>query len=305
MRLRGLLVAVCLCAVTPSCKNKADNAAAPDEQAIAAEKQLESRRDALLKAREKLKADRDQLDVKIKDIQAQGGDASAEIQQREQLDRQLESSTSDLISLLGTKLDAVKVNGDKATELAALEAQVATLERSLLDREEKLAERERQDAQREAEMAQRWKDSCTTAPPSVIIEQPKNGGGNYTRQDVTAMIARAKAAMNKKGILPGDLPGPTAALEGQAEKALDGNDVSKAYFAAAQLAAQVEAIRIDRTFIQAKMARLQREIKAGRGGGAAQQEATTILGDVMTRYNDGQFVAANHLLDRLASTVEK
>lgn len=303
MRLRGLLVAVCLCAVIPSCKNKADTAAAPDEQAIAAEKQLESRRDALLKAREKLKADRDQLDVKIKDIQAQGGDASAEIQQREQLDSQLESSTSDLISLLGTKLDAVKVNGDKATELAALESQVATLERSLLDREEKLAERERLDAQREADMAQRWKDSCTAATPSVIIEQPK--GGNYTRQDVTAMIARAKGAMSKKGILPGDLPGPTAALEGQAEKALDGNDVSKAYFAAAQLAAQVDAIRIDRTFIQAKMARLQREIKAGQGGAAAQQEATTILGDVMTRYNDGQFVAANHLLDRLASTVER
>ena len=298
----GILVALCLCAAVPSCKSKGDAAAGPDEAAIAAEQQLEARRDSLLKAREQLKQKRDQLEVQIKDIQAKGGDASSEIEQRDQLNSQLESSASDLISLLGTKLDAVKVNGDKTAQLAALESQVATLERSLLEREKELADRERQDAQREAEMAQRWKDSCNTGA-SVIIEQPKSG--NYTREQVTAMIARAKALMSRKGILPQDLPGAASALEGQAEKALDAGDISKAYFAAAQLAAQVEAIRIDRTFIQVKMARLQREIKAGRGGAAAQQEATSILADVMTKYNDGAFVPANHLLDKLAATVER
>src|SRR5947208_2386691 len=112
-----------------------------------------------------------------------------------------------------------------------------------IDREARLAERERTLATREAEAAQRWKDSCSMSAP-MIIQAPK--GGNYTKKDVADVIGRAHAAMAKKGILTGDLPGPAQSLEAEASKALNENDFSKAYFAAMQLSGQVEAIQINR-----------------------------------------------------------
>ena len=46
--------------------------------------------------------------------------------------------------------------------------------------------------------------------------------------------------------------GPGAGLESEASKALNENDMSKAYFAAAQLVATVDAIPVNRAFIQAE-----------------------------------------------------
>jgi len=111
-----------------------------------------------------------------------------------------------------------------------------------------VADRERSLAARERELAQREKETCGGGAPMIIQQVAAPKGGNYTRKDIEPMIGRAKTAMQKKGILGSDL-GPASGLEAESTKAMADGDWGKAYLAAAQLAATVDAIKIDRGFI--------------------------------------------------------
>jgi hypothetical protein len=304
MRIAGYLLVVCLGAVSLfGCKNKGGEAA-PDPDALKAQQELIARRDKLIEARKKLQADRDKVDLEIKDIESKGGDASEQIKKRAELDNQLETSTSDLISMVNGKLDAMKDASDKSANVAGREAEVASRERSVADREARLADRERALMQRESEAAQRWKDSCNTGGAPVIIQQAAPKNGKYTNADVSALIQKAKAAMAKKGLMTSDLPGPAQSLEGEASSSMNEGDMSKAYFAAAQLVATVDAITVNRAFIQAKMARISAQVKSAKLDEGTNKELADILGDVMNSYNNGDFGAANRRLNALAAKLK-
>jgi hypothetical protein len=300
MRRVGVLLLLCLFA----CKNKGDADAAPDPAAEKAQQELLARRDALVAARTKLQTERDTVVKEIQAAEAQGSDVSELKKKKAELDTQIESSTSDLISMVNSKLDAIKQSGDKREGLAQREGEIANREKALAEREKALAEREKALVQRDFELAQRWKDSCTVASSPVVIQQPAKGG-TYARADVSALIAKAKAAMTKKGLLASDLPGPAQGLEGEASKAMNDNDMSKAYFAAAQLAALVDSVIVNRPFIQTKIARLQAQIKSSKVDEPTQQQLAQGLVDVMQKYNDGDFGGANRRLNQLAAMLAK
>jgi len=306
MRIVGLLLSVCLgAAPLVGCKNKGSTEEAPDPEALKAQQELIARRDKLLDARKKLQAERDKIDLEIKDIESKGGDAAEQIKKRAELDSQLETSTSDLISMVNGKLDAMKQSSDKSANVAGREAEIASRERAVADREARIAEREKALMQRDFEASQRWKDSCNTGGGTpVIIQQAAPKSGKYTNTDVTALIQKAKAAMGKKGLINSDLPGPAQGLEGEASSSMNEGDMSKAYFAAAQLVATVDAIQVNRAFIQAKMARISAQVKASKQDEATQKELAEILGDVMQKYNDGDFAAANKRLNNLVAKLK-
>ncbi|MBV8762512.1 MAG: hypothetical protein JO257_34830 [Deltaproteobacteria bacterium] len=294
MRLVGIL-ALLLCLVASGCKSKQDADAAPDPAAIKAQQELVARRDALLKKRQELQSKADNLDQQIKDAQAAGSDATELVKQKTEIEKQIETQQTDF-SELSTKLDQIKVSGDKAAQIASREAEIGSRERTLAEREAGLAAREKALAQREVEAAQRWKDSCSIAAPAapVVITKPD---GKYTKKDVTDLVARARAAMNKKGLLAADL-GSNANLEQEASKALNDNDVTTAYFAATHLIAAVDGVHIDRQFIQQKYNRLSAQVKTAKLDD--NKQLADILGDVMQKYNDGKFEAANARLNQLA-----
>jgi hypothetical protein len=305
MRIVGLLLLVCLgAAPVVGCKNKGSTEEAPDPDALKAQQELIARRDKLLEARKKLQAERDKIDLEIKDIEAKGGDAAEQIKKRAELDTQLESSTSDLISMVNGKLDAMKQSSDKSANVAGREAEIASRERTVAEREARIAERERALTQRDFEAAQRWKDSCNTGGAPLIIQQAAPKSGKYTNADVTALIQKAKTAMGKKGLINSDLPGPSQGLEGEASKSINEGDMSKAYFAAAQLVATVDAIQVNRAFIQAKMARISAQVKSAKVDETTNKELADILGDVMQKYNDGDFAAANKRLNNLSAKLK-
>ena len=295
--MRGAWLVVAVCLLWAGCKNKGDAEAAPDPAALKAQQDLLARRDKLLQKQEQLKSDRDKLETDIKTKEAAGSDASAEKKQLADINNQLDTSPNELTQL-NTKLDELKVSGDRSANVAGREADIASRERALADREARVADREKQLIQRDADLAQRWKDSCVAAPP-VVIQAPAKGG-NYTKKDVSDLVAHAKAAMQKKGLLVGDLPGPAQQLESEAGKALNDNDMSKAYFAAAQFASTVDSIQINRTFIQAKIARLQDQIKSSKQDAATTQQLSSILSDVISKFGDGDFASANKRLNQLA-----
>jgi len=296
MRLVGILAVLCLVTSASGCKSKQDADAAPDPAAIKAQQELVARRDALLKKRQELQSKADNLDQQIKDAQAAGSDATELVKEKTEIEKQIETQQTDF-SELSTKLDQIKVSGDKAAQIASREAEMGSRERTLAEREAGLAAREKALAQRESEAAQRWKDSCTigAAPAApVVITKPE---GKYTKKDVTDLVARARTAMNKKGLLAADL-GSNSNLESEASKALNDNDVTTAYFAASHLIQAVDGVTINRAFIQAKYNRLSAQVKSAKLDD--NKQLADILGDVMQKYNDGNFVAANARLNQLA-----
>jgi hypothetical protein len=104
--------------------------------------------------------------------------------------------------------------------------------------------------------------------------------------------------MGTKGILAGDL-GSAANLETEATKAMADGDWGKAYFAAAQFAQRVDEIKIDRAFVAAKHDRLNARVKAGKLDETTSQALTEGLKEVLQKYGDGDFTAANKKLNQL------
>ncbi|MEP6865740.1 MAG: hypothetical protein ABJE66_34290, partial [Deltaproteobacteria bacterium] len=178
---------------------------------------------------------------------------------------------------------------------------VANREAAVAARERAIADREKIEIVRDGEMAARWKDTCQASSTPVIIQQAPPKGGNYSKRDVSDLIARARSGMNRKGILVADLPGPAQSLESEASKALNDNDTSKAYFVASQLVGMVDSIQINRPFIQAKMARVQAQIKSSKQDEATTQQLSGILSQVIQNFGDGDFNAANKRLNQLVA----
>jgi hypothetical protein len=285
------------CRSSSDASNAADPAAA-DPAAIKAQQDLVRRRDALLAQRERLEGERQKIVEAIQRTEATGGDTRDLAKQRDDLTAQIEGQSaelgdmSDRISSLSSKLDS-------AAALAMREDRIAQRETRLAGREASLGDRERTLASREERLAQREKETCG-AVPMIIQQAPARADGKYGKADVQPLLARARATMSKKGVLLADLPGPAQGLEGESTRAMADGDWGKAYFAAAQLVATADAVKIDRAFIQAKTSRLSTQVRASKVDDATNQQLAAALSDVMQKYNDGNFAAANQRLNQLA-----
>ena len=116
------------------------------------------------------------------------------------------------------------------------------------------------------------------------------------------MVARAKAAMAKKGLINSDL-GAQAGLEGEVLAAQQDSDWTRGYVLASQLAQTIDAIQINRPFIRAKYDRLQAKVKGAKLDEATQATLTDGMKEVMQKYGDGDFVSANRRINQLWSGV--
>jgi hypothetical protein len=177
-------------------------------------------------------------------------------------------------------------------------------EKGVASREAQLAAREAQLAEREKAQAQREKETCSGGGTMTIVQAPARPGEKYTKKDVEPLLSKARATMAKKGLIGADLPGPVAGLEGEATKAMGEGDWGRAYLAASQLAGTVDAIKIDRAFITAKYARLNSRVTGGKYDEATTAQLTDGMREVLQKYGDGDFGAANRRLNQLAGLVK-
>jgi hypothetical protein len=304
-----MMVALLAC-LALGCKNSSEASTAPDPAALKAQKDLIAKRDALLAQREELQGKRDKLDVEIQKVAADGGDTKELAKSRAALDQQIEGSTREVIDTMSNKLDSVLAStsastGDKAANLANREATTASREKDFAAREARIAAREKDMADREHALELRMKDTCVSAGPTIIQQvtaPPKDG--TYGRKDVEAQIARAHAAMTKKGLVNGDLPGPAQTLESESTKAQSASEWSKAYGYATQLIAFVDAIKVDRPFVMAKYNRLNARVTSVKQDDATTAQLNEGMKDVLQKFGDGDFAGANRKLNALSVLVK-
>jgi hypothetical protein len=298
MRIARLVVLMSLAGAAVACKASSDASNVPDPAAAKAQQDLVRRRDALLAERQRLESERQKIVDEIHKTEATGGDTKDLARKRDDLTAQIEGQAVEL-GEMSDKLSSLSTKLDTAAAIAAREDRIAQRETRVATREAALGERERSLASREERLAVREKETCGAAP--MIIQQvPAKADGKYTKADVQPLLARARAAMAKKGVLVADLPGPSQGLESESTRAMSDGDWGKAYFAAAQLVAMVDTVKVDRAFIKAKISRLSSQVSASKVDDTTNQQLVGALSDVMQKYNDGNFAAANQRLNQLA-----
>ncbi len=303
MRIARIVVLLCLAGTATACKGKSDASPEPDPAALKAQQDLMKRRNALIEQRDRLEGERQKVVEEIEKTKASGGDIQELAKQRDDLTAQIDGQSAEL-GQMSDKISSLTTKLDSAAAIAAREDRIAQREDRVAKREGQISERERAIAQREEKLAQREKETCSAAPPMIIQQAAPKADGKYGKADVQPLLAKARAAMSKKGVLLADLPGPSQSLEGESTKAMADGDWGKAYFAAAQLIATVDAIKVDRAFIQAKTGRLSTQVKASKVDDTTNQQLSGVLSDVMQKYNDGNFAAANQRLNQLAALLK-
>lgn len=314
--LRMALVAVFAIGSLGACKDDSDAAdpelADKSAQLAGDEESLLQRRDALLNSRRKLREQRQAIEKERQRVLASGGDVS-EVEKRsaallaeeeklvskqEQLDEELGSFIAEQRNVL----QSIASKGGEAAQLASREGALASREKLLAKRETELANREAALARREGDLAKREKETCSGAVvmPSIAPVKPP-GGTTYRKKDVEPLLSSARRSMSKKGIRQSDLPPQAKGLQSEATKAMKKGDYASAHFAARQLKATVDAIKVDRAFIQAKIGRLSNYIKSNKPSESDQKQVDRLFKDATRYYGDGKYSRANKKLNEIYS----
>jgi hypothetical protein len=325
MRSMRLAYGLVVCALLAGgCGEKKEAAAADPKAAEAAAKQAESlrkdeedvfaRRDELQRERKSIRDKRVALAEKRKQTQASGGDVS-EIDKEENdlaakeselIDKELEinKKMDALVSQYQQMLAAGAKGGAAGGELAGREGALAVREKDVAKREDRLAQREADLAAREKAQALREKETCGTATTTTIVQQvepPK--GAKYSKRDVEPVLQKARKKMNDKGLLASDLPAPAQGLENESLAAMKDGDYGKAKFAADQLYATVDSLKIDKGFISAKINRLNGLVKGKTLDASVKKEVDELFRGATADYVDGRFSAANAKLNKIYALI--
>lgn len=241
------------------------------------------------------------------------GQAALDEEEKKLMSR--ESQLSDEESTVNSKLDELlKMRGDlvrRATQVvstapgadpleraARREQSVASREKEIADREKDVSAREKDLAEREAHLAKREHDTCgvaTVAPAK--IELPK--GLHYSQHDVDPVYKKALKLMQERGLLNSDLPPGSSKLVDDTRDAMKKGDWVRAKYDADQLLATVEEIKIDRSFISAKMSRLSAAMHGKKLEGGDRKTVEDLFQEATANYGDGKFPQANTKINRL------
>ena len=151
---------------------------------------------------------------------------------------------------------------------------------------------------REHDQALREKETCGTGGGTTIIQTVDPKAGKHSRSEVDSAFGKAKSAMSDKGILVDDLPGAIRELYKDTSDALKDNDLGTAYVTATQLLKQVNALNVDRAFVQAKSGRLSLSDDDSKA-------VSELLGSATELFVDGNYKGANKKLNSIYPYLSK
>lgn len=302
--------------VAAGCPKKAADVApitAEDESLRKNESDLITQRGALQRERKKIADARAEIVERRSQLgHDSAGQAALDEEEKKLLAKESDLSTQE--STVNDKLDELlKMRGDlvkRATQVVATapgadpleraarrEQSVASREKELAEREHDVAAREATLAAREATLAKRERDTCGAVAMPAKIDLPK--GLHYTAKDVEPTYKKALKLMQDKGLLSSDLPPGTGKLVEDTREAMKKADYVRAKYDADQLLATVEEIKIDRSFISAKMARLSAAMRGKKLEGGDKRTVEDLFQEATANYGDGKFPQANAKINRL------
>ncbi len=304
MRLVGLLLSFAFVVGSSACKDKGDANVAPDPAALKAQQDLMARREALSAERKKLVERRQTIEVEKEAAKGDPTKLEALEKEKSEIDSRIQKSTSDESTLANELTKVTAVAGDVATReagLAARERAVAMREKDVYEREQSSVRALSEAANQLRADALKFKDSCSAGAAPMIVQVPAKSG-NYSRAEVDGIYGKAKKLMRDKGLIPGD-QWAGASLDAGTAESLGKQEWGAAFATASQLVNYANQFKVDRTFVQAKIGRLNLVVRSSKRDEQIQKQLTDGLSDVMIKFGDGNHGAANAKLNALFSLV--
>ncbi|HET6345091.1 MAG TPA: hypothetical protein VFH51_09165 [Myxococcota bacterium] len=338
------LLGVALLAGSPSCKKSADDAAsghAADAAAggvedvtirVEADKSRILQEESALKARqrdfesEKARLERERAEIEEKKATVSQADRAS----REKLEA-AERALTEQQKALRDRSDSFEAERSKLeTEKSQLLERISKMTQTkggltLEQREEAIARRERDVAQREKDVAAREREAARgLADVGKLLDEVRGGvagrGAGSAKAGLTPSAANAAATrsslnkversihvkMDGKGILLDDLPPTVRDLSNAAAAASKSNDYPAAQEALTQMQQAVDAIAINHAFVQAKMARINRQFedKKVTVDEAKQKKIQGLLAEASDSFSDGRYDRANKKINQIFSLLQ-
>jgi len=138
-----------------------------------------------------------------------------------------------------------------------------------------------------------------TRPSQNRAKARARGQDKVAAQERCALIV---AKMKSKGIVVGDHSGLDEAKL-NAERLLNQRKYTDALAAADLAVAQVDNMRIDRTFVTAKMTRVSRLVESSPNE-ATKKRLTSLLDQVLTDFDSGRYIEANRGINRVLAVAK-
>jgi hypothetical protein len=314
MRNRWFLLMILLtaCSRAPQAREELGKMAAAENKLEASEEDLLSQRGALQRERRQITeqrtaliekrhapgASRSQIDAEEASLTKREGEI---LDQETALNRKVDDllrSRADIVQR-ATAAAAASATGDSSAQVARREQTVALREKDFARREADLARRETELAGRERDQTKREREQCGPAAPTTIVRTELPKGLRYSQKDVEPVYRKALRQMQDKGILAADLPPSTARLLEDARRAMESGDYVRGKYAADQLLEALGDVKIDRSFIGAKMARLAAAMKGRSLAGEQRKQVDALFQEATTAYGDGKFASANARVNRI------
>jgi hypothetical protein len=306
---------ILFCALPLGCRHKTLDVApitAEDESLRKNESELLAERGALQRERKTISDERAAIVEKRAQLKDPAAQATLDADEKKLLAREsdltskeqsIDGKLDEILRMRGdlvqraTQVAAVGASGDPLERAAKREAGVATRERDLATRERTLSDRERELAAREATLAKREHEMCGGQVMATKMVVPP--GLKYSARDVEPLYKKALRLMQEKGILTSDLPTGTGKLLEETREAMKKADYVRAKYDAEQLLSTLEEIKIDRSFISAKMARLSAAMQGKKLDGGDKKTVESLFQEATANYGDGKFGQANNKINRL------
>lgn len=250
------------------------------------------------KAREKLVAEEKRIDGEEKRMRERAKKFESE---RNKLDK----AKTELIE----RISMMTQRGSGGLTIEQREARIASREKDLARREDALAKREAKLAGREAQANQTLQGLATVlaglkgggVTRTIIVNSGAgSGGGTATRSQAQKTQRSVRQRMDSKGILMDDLPPTAKNLFKQGGAALGGKEYGDAVAAFDQVMAIVDGITINQSFVQGKMARLNRVLTAKQIDDKRKKKVQGLLAEVSDAAADGRYDRANKKANQIA-----
>lgn len=322
-----------------ACDKNEESAEAPEEdltivveadrsRLLAQEKELEekstavqSERDRLSKERadiaqklstlsKKDKKQRDQLEAEQKRLADEEKRIRTDAKKFDDERRRLDQDKNVLLE----RITALTKKGKGGLTIEQREEAVGQREKTLAEREAKLAEREAKIGGMEAQTVRVLEEANRLvaelrggAGRTVVVTQAPSGGSTGSVASKTSyqkLRKQVQSKMENKGLLVDDLPPTVRGLFQQADAAADNKDYQGAEELLNQLQSAVDSRTIDRQFVDAKMARLNKEIQDTKLDEKRKKKVSSLLQELGEAFTDGRYDRANRKANQIASVLK-
>jgi hypothetical protein len=198
-------------------------------------------------------------------------------------------------------------------------------EEGVVRRERDVAVREKEVARREAEAARGLTNvelllgevRAALAANKTVVEQTVSSMMPQVARPAVSTVSRAQVLrqqrqvhinLNNKGVLLEDLPAPMRDLESTANAALQNKDYAAAQESLSTLSQALDATPINHAFVQAKMARINRQFSDKKLGKnmdePRQRKIMGLLGEASDSFSDGRYDRANKKINQIYTLLQ-